>query len=87
MHDYEMFTNTGNCAVQAIMDHWQRNLTARNQGEASELYRCVLRDLEQLMHIAVFSEATDTAVREAVYRQCQTLFPEPVFVSRRNKTA
>lgn len=84
MHDYAMFTDTGNLVVADIIHSWARCDSVEDH---HQLYDLVMRDLDKLQTIDAYSEATDTAVREAVYQQCQTLFPVPVFVSRRGKTA
>ena len=56
--DYEMFTDAGNDAVDSIVRMAKMLKMTWPQVEAS-LYELAKRD--------EFSEATDTAVREAVY--------------------
>ena len=81
MTDYAMFTSAGNTAVQAIIDCYaDREVTHKG------LYNLVVGDLECLETVSAFQEATDTAVREAVYQECLRLRPVPVFRTCRNKT-
>ena len=64
MRDYAMFTTEGNVAVGKIVDR------ARSMVENEGLERAwnwVLSELEALGRTESFSEADDTAVREAVY--------------------
>lgn len=56
--DYAMFTDAGNDAVDAIV---------RRAKILNCSWAVVERDLYQLAEMADFAEATDTAVREAVY--------------------
>ena len=77
--DYQMFTTEGNAAVQGIInDHATKDV------DHNELYDFVLTDLERLQTVTAFAEATDTAVREAVYQRCLQLRPIPVFRSVRS---
>lgn len=82
MTDYAMFTTAGEAAVEAIVVHH----LSKDPADHNDLYDRVLGDLERLQHVAAFAEATDTAVREAVYQRCLELFPVPVFRTRRKKT-
>jgi len=81
MTDYAMFTDAGNAAVQGIIESHEDAEVDHNQ-----LYDLVLTDLERLETVTAFREATDTAVREAVYQECLRLRPKIVFRTRRNKT-
>ena len=82
MTDYAMFTTAGNAAVEAIVvDHLSKDPINHN-----DLYNRVADDLGRLQTVAAFAEATDTAVREAVYQRCQELLQVPVFRSVRNKS-
>ena len=72
--DFAMFTDAGNAAVAAIVeDAADRYTTIEDAWE-----RCYT-ELEKLEAVEVFAEATDTAVREAVYFALQQAYPEPVF--------
>ena len=82
MTDYAMFTTAGNAAVEAIVVHH----LSTDPADHYQLYDLVYQDLERLQTVAAFAEATDTAVREAVYQRCLKLLPVPVFRTRRNKT-
>tara|TARA_R110001632_G_scaffold230888_1_gene368792 strand:+ start:915 stop:1139 length:225 start_codon:yes stop_codon:yes gene_type:complete len=62
MSDYQMFTDAGNAAVAAIVEDAVDRYT--NPTDAWE--RCCT-ELEKLQTVEVFSEADDTAVREAVW--------------------
>ena len=66
MRDFQMFTAEGNVAVGKIVDE------ARKLADVSELgfdpvWNWVVNELEALGTTKSFSEADDTAVREAVY--------------------
>ena len=78
MSDYQMFTDTGNAAVAAIVEDAVDRYT--NPTDAWE--RCYT-ELEKLQTVEGFSEATDTAVREAVYAALILAYPDPVFKSVR----
>jgi cytochrome P450 len=80
MTNYAMFTPAVS-AVQAIVDS-HKDAEVDHNG----LYDLVLADLERLQTIKAFAEATDTAVREAVYQECLRLRPMIVFRTVRNKT-
>ena len=62
MSDYQMFTDAGNAAVAAIVEDAVDRYT--NPTDAWE--RCYT-ELEKLQAVEAFAEATDTAVREAVW--------------------
>jgi hypothetical protein len=81
MTNYAMFTLDGNAAVNSIIEY---HLDA--EVDHNGLYDLVLGDLERLQTIAAFAEATDTAVREAVYQRCLELKFVPIFRTTRNKT-
>lgn len=76
---YGMFTRAGNVAVEAIVNSYTDRAEDHNQ-----LFDLVYRDLETLQTVRAFAEATDTEVREAVYKRCQREFPVPVFRSVRS---
>ena len=76
--DFAMFTAEGNAAVAAIVEDAADRYTILE--DAWE--RCFI-ELEKLQCVEVFAEATDTAVREAVYEVLIAAFPEPVFKSVR----
>ena len=82
MNHYAMFTTAGDAAVEAIVVHH----LSTDPTDHNDLYDRVLGDLERLETVAAFAEATDTAVREAVYQRCLALLPVPVFRTCRNKT-
>ena len=81
MTDFAMFTAEGNAAVQGIINSHD-NAEVDHNG----LYDLVLGDLERLETVTAFREATDTAVREAVYQECLRLRPQLVFRTVRKKT-
>ena len=60
--NFAMFTDAGNAAVAAIVEDAADRYT--NPEDAWE--RCYT-ELEKLQTVEVFSEATDTEVREAVW--------------------
>lgn len=64
MRDYQMFTAEGNAAVAAIVTRAQGMV--ENEG-LERVWNWVLNELEALGRTESFSEADDTAVREAVY--------------------
>jgi len=64
MRDYAMFTAEGNAAVGAIVARAQGMI--ENEG-LERVWNWVLNELEALGRTESFSEADDTAVREAVY--------------------
>ena len=76
--DFAMFTDAGNAAVAAIVEDAADRYTILE--DAWE--RCYT-ELEKLEKLEVFAEATDTAVREAVYAALIAAYPEPVFSSVR----
>ena len=62
--DYGMFSKIGNAAVQQIVDK-ARSL-AKDYG-CEQAWNYALAELERLGSLEGCEEATDTAVREAVY--------------------
>jgi hypothetical protein len=58
---YGMYTDAGNQAVHAIVEHAQSNGLAWLE---------VYQELCHLAKIKAFGEATDTSVREMVYDAC-----------------
>ena len=76
--DFAMFTDAGNAAVAAVVE----DATDRYNCQEDAWERCYT-ELEKLEKLEVFAEATDTAVREAVYAALIAAYPEPVFSSVR----
>jgi len=70
MTDFAMFTDAGNIAVKAIADEY----IGRGFDDAEMLFDCVMGDVESLSHCQAFEEASDTAVREAVFVYCNASF-------------
>jgi hypothetical protein len=70
MTNFEMFTDAGNAAVEAVANEF----IGRGFTDLEELFNCVMGDLDSLSECQVFEEATDTAVREAVWVFCQESF-------------
>ena len=70
MTDFTMFTDAGNIAVKAIADEY----IGRGFDDAEMLFDCVMGDVESLSHCQAFEEASDTAVREAVFVYCEASF-------------
>ena len=66
---YGMFTMAGNVAVEKIVE--DRLSPANTPNEA---YKFIHEDLERLQTIPVFSEATDTEVRESVWSKINQHF-------------
>lgn len=79
MNDYAMFTRAGNLAVNEIVVHRAQQAEDHNQ-----LYDLVHQDLQRLQTVSAFAEATDTEVREQVYKRCLREFSVPVFRSIRS---
>jgi|TARA_R100001377_G_scaffold17953_1_gene9208 hypothetical protein len=65
--DFEMFTKNGNAAVEKIV-------------ESAILGKCdwawVENKLTELSAVPLFDEATDTAVRESVYKTLMSIYTE-----------
>ena len=76
--DFAMFTDAGNAAVAAIVE----DAVDRYEVREDAWERCYT-ELEKLEVVEVFAEATDTAVREAVYEALGAAYPEVVFKSVR----
>ena len=76
--DFAMFTDAGNAAVAAIVE----DAIDRYEVREDAWERCYT-ELEKLEVVEVFAEATDTAVREAVWAALDAAYPEPVFSSVR----
>jgi hypothetical protein len=66
MRDYQMFTAEGNVAVGKIVDEARKLMDVSEYG-IEPVWNWVLNELEALGRTELFSEADDTAVREAVY--------------------
>ena len=78
MTDYGMFTDAGNAAVEAIVDN-----SAAHFETFEDAYVWAEQELEYLGRTSSFSEADDTAVREAVYAELRKEFPTVIFRSVR----
>jgi hypothetical protein len=72
--DYEMFSSHGNAAVEGIV---RQAIDAFDNRE--DAYDWAANELELLASTSTYSEADDTAVREAVYGALEVAFPEAVF--------
>jgi hypothetical protein len=66
MRDYHMFTAEGNAAVAKIVDD-ARQLYDIGEYGIEAVWNWAQNELVALTYNAKFEEATDTAVREAVY--------------------
>ena len=66
MRDYHMFTDEGNAAVAKIVDD-ARQLYDIGEYGIEAVWNWAQNELVALTYNAKFEEATDTAVREAVY--------------------
>lgn len=64
--DYGMFTDEGNLAVHKIVTY-ANGLHEVNEGPVERVWNWALNELEALARDSRYEEATDTAVREAVY--------------------
>lgn len=64
MRDYGMFTNKGNAAVSSIVD---AAISLKKFEDTERVWNFALNALESLGELEGCEEATDTAVREAVY--------------------
>ena len=69
---YGMFTDQGNQTVAAIV----QDRIDRGYDTVDELFKVIHEDLDRLQSIPLFSEATDTEVRESVYTACLEHFTE-----------
>ena len=76
--NFAMFTDAGNAAVAAIVE----DAVDRYETQEDAWERCYT-ELEKLQTVEAFSEADDTAVREAVYAALGVAYPEVVFRSVR----
>ena len=70
MTNFAMFTDVGNAAVKTIADEF----IGRGFLDAEMLFDCVIGDVENLSGCQAFDEASDTAVREAVFVYCNASF-------------
>ena len=66
MRDYGMFTAEGNAAVQKIVDD-ARGIYDIGEYGIEAVWNWAQNELVALTYQTRFEEATDTAVREAVY--------------------
>lgn len=71
---YEMFSSHGDAAVDGIV--CQAIDAFDDRGDA---WDWAANELELLSQTSTYSEADDTAVREAVYEALVAAFPEAVF--------
>ena len=78
MSDYQMFTDAGNAAVDEIV-----RKVLKQERDRNTAYGWIYAELEKLETVEVFAEATDTAVREAVWDAVCAALPEAVFSSVR----
>lgn len=78
MRDYAMFSSNGNAAVDGIVG--QAIDAFDNRVDA---WDWAAHELELLSATSTYSEADDTAVREAVWEALCAAFPEAVFKSVR----
>ena len=75
---YEMFSSHGDAAVDGIVRQAIDAFDNRN-----DAWDWAANELELLSETSTYSEADDTAVREAVYEALTAAFPEAVFKSVR----
>jgi hypothetical protein len=74
MRDFQMFSGAGNAAVGGIVD------TAIDRfDDRADAWEWATKELELLAETSTYSEADDTAVREAVWEALKAAFPEAVF--------
>ena len=66
MRDYGMFSAEGNAAVQKIVDGARELMDVSEYG-LEPVWNWAQNELVALTYQTCFEEATDTAVREAVY--------------------
>ena len=78
MPNYAMFTDAGNAAVAQIVEEADAHFDDR-----LDAWEWVLGELTALGTTSTFSEADDTAVREAVYEELTDRFPIAMFKSIR----
>ena len=74
MRDYQMFSSAGNAAVDGIVQQAGDAFDDR-----ADAWDWAANELELLGATSTYSEADDTAVREAVYEALKQAFPEAVF--------
>lgn len=75
---YEMFSSQGDAAVDGIVRH-----AADAFDDLGDAWQWAAHELELLSEMSTYSEADDTAVREAVYAALKEFFVLPVFKSVR----
>ena len=78
MRDYQMFSSTGNAAVDGIVEN-----AADHFDNLKDATDWAFNELELLGATSTYSEADDFAVREAVYVALRAAFPVVVFKSVR----
>ena len=78
MRDYQMFSSTGNAAVDGIVEN-----AAAHFDNLEDATDWAFNELELLGATSTYSEADDTAVREAVWEALKAAFPVPMFKSVR----
>jgi hypothetical protein len=74
MRSFEMFSGAGEAAVGGIVDQAIDAYDNRN-----DAWDWATKELELLAETSTYSEADDTAVREAVWEELIAAFPEAVF--------
>jgi hypothetical protein len=74
MRDYQMFSSTGNAAVEGIVDNAVGHFD--NLEDATDW---AFNELTLLGATSTYGEADDTAVREEVYAALRAAFPQPTF--------
>lgn len=77
---FQMFTDAGNAAVAEIV---RNTMECAEYEDRKTSYDRICAELKKLQTIEAFAEATDTAVREAVWDAVWAALPEPVFKSCR----
>jgi hypothetical protein len=78
MRDYAMFSAAGNAAVAHLVEEADSHFDDR-----LDAWEWVIEELTALGTTSSFSEALDTAVREAVYEELTQRFPTAMFKSIR----
>lgn len=76
--DWGMFTVAGNVAVGHIVENVSKKYETKH-----ESFHAIVAELEKLQCVSCFAEATDTEVRERIWKHHSDIFPEIVFRSSR----
>ena len=74
MRSFEMFSGAGEAAVGGIVDQ-----AIDAYDNLNDAWDWAAGELELLAATSTYSEADDTAVREAVYEALRAAFPVPMF--------